>query len=235
MMTQKFFDRLLLILSIVCFLTILQIKFFHIPFDWFNFSEINIEKTNDIVFNLSTNIIAGYIFYVINIQIVTYIRERKTRKLIDNYLVDLATQIKVGQLYLSKTYFPAKDFNTLTSADFIGFTTLGNNQINFRYQQINTLGQQINCSTGTYSEMDLFDEEREIVKNNIQVIFSFPYIASVDYELINLLHKIQSSFFYIGVRQIRNGITYLNFENHLFEHYETFKALTKFVKPRQTT
>jgi len=81
----------------------------------------------------------------------------------------------------------------------------------------------------------LFDEERELVKNNIQVIFSFPYIASVDYELINLLHKIQSSFFYIGVRQIKNGVAYLNFEKHFFEHYETFKALTKFVQPRETT
>ena len=111
-MTQRFFDRLLLILGIVCFLTLLQIKFFHIPFNWFNFSAQTIEKTNDIIFNLSTNIIAGYIFYVINIQIVTYILERKTRKLIDSYLIDMTTQIKVGQLYISKTYFPHKDFNT---------------------------------------------------------------------------------------------------------------------------
>lgn len=235
MMTQKFFDRLLLIVSTLCFLTILQIKFFHIPLNWFNFNETNIEKTNDIIFNLSTNIIAGYIFYLINIQIVTYIRERKTRKLIDSYLVDMATQIKVGQLYLSKTYFHNNDFTSLTLTDFNSLTTLGNTQINFRYQQINTLGQQVACSTGTYSEIDLFYEEREIVKNNIQTIFSFPYISSVDYELINLLHKIQSSFFYIGVYQIKNGVTYLNFEKHLYEHYENFKAFTKFVQPRETS
>ncbi|PKB17561.1 hypothetical protein [Flavobacterium sp. 5] len=234
-MTQKKFDRLLLILSILCFLTILQIKFFHIKFNYLNFDIDTIDKTNDIVFNLATNIIASYIFYVINIQIVTYIREKKTRKLINNYLTDLATQMKVGQLYLNKTYFNNVDFETLTLGDFSNLTTLQNTQINFRYQQINTLGINTNYSTGTYSEIDLFDEEREMVKNNIQIIFSFPYISSVDYDLINLLHKIQSSFFYIGVKHIKGGVIYLNFNQHFFEHYENFKALKKFVEPRQTT
>tara|TARA_R110002050_G_scaffold109799_5_gene221572 strand:+ start:20980 stop:21684 length:705 start_codon:yes stop_codon:yes gene_type:complete len=233
-MTQKFFDRLLLIISTCCLLAILQISFFHIPFNWFNFTNSSIEKTNDIIYSLATSFIAGYIFYVINVQIVTYLREQKTRKLIDNYLIDLATEIQVGQLYLSKTYFSSKKFDSLTLNDFKTLTSLGKSQINFTYKQTNTLGNVRNCSTGTFSEIDLYFEEMDMVKNNIQTVFSFPYISSVDYDLINLLHKIQSSFFYIGVKHIKNGITYLDFEKHFFEHYENFKELKKHVTPRLT-
>lgn len=233
-MTQKFFDRLLLFLSLVSLLIILQIKFWQIPFNPFELSEKSIEKSNDIIFNLAISFIAGWMFYVINIQIVASVREKKTRKLIDAYLIDIATQMKVGQLYLERTYFGNRDFNDLTEADFAPINTLHNQRINFSYRQMNTVGDLAYCSTGSCTEIDLFYEERDLVKNNIQIIFSFPNISSLDYEFINLLHKIQTSFFYIGVGHIKCGITYRNFEKHLFEHYENFKALTREVTPRET-
>ena len=235
-MTQKIFDRLLLGMSILCLLIILQINFFEIPLNWCNLDTINIEKTNNIIFNLATNIIAGYIFYLINIQLVNYFRGKKTRKLIDNYLIDIATQMKVGQLYLEKTYFSGKDFNKLIDSDFSSITTLKKDKTSFSYKQINTLGEENKISTAGLSEIDLFYEEMDMVSRNIQVIYSFPYISTIDYELMSVLHKIQSSFFYIGVRNIKYyDATYLNFDKHLFEHYKTFKELTNYVQPRKTT
>ena len=136
-MTQKFFDRLLFIIFIICLFIIFQIKFIHFQFNLFNISQSNIDKTNDIIFNLAIGIIASYIFYVINIQIATYIRKKKTLNLIDSYLIDIATQMKVGQLYLSNTYFLNRDFDVLSATDFNRFTTLSNTQINFRYRQTN--------------------------------------------------------------------------------------------------
>ena len=233
-MSQKFFDRLLLFVSVFCLLIILQINFFHIPLNWFNLSQENMEKINTIFSNIASSIIAGYIFYLINIQIISYIRSKQTKQLIKNYLIDIATQMKVGQLYLKKTYFPNKDFDNLESSDFSKLTTLQNLQINFSYKQLSSSEKLMNHSTGTFSEIDLFEEEREVVRRNIQVIFSFPHITLVDYELINLLHKIQSSYFYIGVHRIKNGVKYMNFNEHFFDHYEDFKLLTKYVEPRKT-
>ena len=234
-MSQKQFDKILLCLSIICSLIILKMKFFNFPFNWFGLTENAIANTNDILFNLSVGIIASYIFYVINIQIVTNIREKNTRKLINDYLVDIVTQMQVGQLYLKKTYFANKDFNTLTENDFRNLTTLGNAAINFRYNQTNSLGAVINSSTGTLSEQDLFFEEMLLVKDNIGIIFSFPFISSTDYNLINLLHKIKSGFFYIGVNRIHQGSAYLNFEKYIYEHYKNFKELKIFVTPRVAT
>ncbi len=224
----------MLALSCVCVLTILQINFFQFPFNWLNLSDENIDKTNNIIFSIATSIIAGYIFYVINFQIANYMREKKTRKLIHNYLVDIITQMKVGQLYLHKTYNAKISFDNLSISDFTGITTLKNSPINFSYQQINTQGNLVHHTTGALSEVDLFYEEMELVKKNIQMIYSFPYISTLDYNLLNILHRIQAGFFYLGVQNISNGFSYVNFNMYAFEHYQNFRELKKYVEPRQT-
>ena len=233
-MTQNFFDRLLLVLNFICIVAILQIKFFHIPFNCFSLTENNIASSNDIIFNLSISIIASYIFYIINIKIVNYFKEKKTQKLIDNYLSDILTQMQIGQLYLERRYFSQKDFSNLHINDFNNIITLNNIQINFHYTETDNSGRVTNCHTGLWTEIDMFCEEMELVKNNIKSIFSFPYITSLDFDLVILLHKIQTSYFYIGVSNIKNGITYVDFNKYVFECYVNFKKLKTFATPNKT-
>ena len=228
-MNQKFFDRALLCMVAFCFFLIFQIKFFHIPFNPLHLSEKNVDSANDIIFEISIAIIAAYVFYVINIQLVTYFREKKSRELVEVYLRDIMIQMYVGQLYLKATYFKGGDFNNLIESDFSRFKTLSDQLVNFFYTQIRNDGKEIVCTMNALTEVDVFYEERSMVKSNINVIFSFPFATSLDYELIHLLHKIRSSLFYIGVERIKNGITFVDFEKYAFEHYENFKALTKFV------
>jgi hypothetical protein len=187
------------------------------------------ENWNEIYFELSIGIIAAYIFYVINIQIVASIKERKTRKLIKDYLRDIIQQIGVGQLYLKETYFENKDFDSLTLSDFSDITSLKDSLVNFSYEGENTKGETTIYSLNALTEVQVFSMEMDMVRTNIQEIFSFPYIDTLDYDLINLLHKIKSSLFYIGVKNIEEGITFIRFNEHIFHHYENFKALKKQV------
>lgn len=234
-MTQKFYNKLLFFLAIICLIIILQIYFFQIPLNLFNFSLDIMEKINNILLNLSISIIAAYIFYIINVQIVNHFRERKTRALIHDYLSDIVNQINLGQEYLSKKHFQGKDFNHLTKNDFDKLITLQQTEIDGKYNEENTLGEMQIIHTGILSETDLFENERIVVMHNIQIIFSFPYISSIDYELVNLLHKIKSSYFYIGVRAIKEGQKYVDFERYFFEHYQNFKMLKKHIKPKKIT
>ncbi|MBS1683211.1 MAG: hypothetical protein JSS76_00540 [Bacteroidetes bacterium] len=228
-MNQKFFDRVLLGIVIFCFALIFQIKFIHYPLNPFHFSEKNIESTNDIIFEISIAIIAAYIFYVINIQLVSYFREKKSRELVDVYLRDIMIQMYVDQLYLQATYFNRRDLATLTQADFNRFTTFKNMQVNFSYIQVRNDNTEVTVSMNALTEIDIFYEERDMVKDNINVIFTFPFATSLDYELINVLQRIRAGLFYIGVDRIKNGITFVDFEKYMFEHHQNFLALTKFV------
>ncbi|REC62882.1 hypothetical protein DRF65_08660 [Chryseobacterium pennae] len=234
-MTQKQLERFLLFLNIICLLLILNIKFFHLSLVNVDFTAETIKTANDIIYNLATSIIASYIFYVINIQIVSYYREKKTQKLISGYLSDILQQINIGQAYLRERYFENIDFKTLKLSNFDNLHTLKNNdEIAFSYERKNELGNTIACSTGTFTELDLFIEEKKLVRKNIDIIFSFPYAISLDYDLVRLLYKIQSCYFYIGISNIKDGIKYSNFEKHFFEHYENIKELEKIINSKST-
>lgn len=226
-MTQKFFDRLLFIISIICLIVCIQIKYYP-ECNPLCLDDGNLLSTQEIVFNISISIVAGYIFYVINIQIVSLIRSRKTSELISIYMKDIVSQLAIGQAYLKKTYFSNKDFDSLQESDFSSITTLHGNPINFSYTEIND-GTKQKVSLLSFTEHDVFNEERFMVKSNIKSMFSFPFITSLDYEQILLLHKIESSMFYIGVEIAGPNGKYKDFEKYVFEHYQNVKELRKYV------
>ena len=95
-----------------------------------------------------------------------------------------------------------------------------------------------NFSTGTLSQIDFFEDERHIIQSNIETIFSFPFANTLDYDLTNILHKIRSSYFYIGVNkyyEFRNSavpFSYSDFEKYAYEHYQNFLSLIEYQKPK---
>lgn len=240
-MTQKYFDNILLVLTIVSSILIILTKFFPFSFNPFKFSDSNIISINEIIFNLSLSFLASYIFYLINIQIISSFRKKRSRLLIDSYLSDIATKMKIGQLYWEKRVFRDKlndrTFDILEEHDFKEIKSLNENVHTFSYKFKDYYDNWCVLEYKIDSERQYFDEERRDVQMNIQRIFSFPFATTLDFELISILQKINISLFYYSVEKFSSSLTVdvniPNFEKYCFQHYKNYQELLRFIEPRE--
>lgn len=202
---RKKIRNILIVICIICVAVILQIifQFFTIrPLEW---GENKIYQINDCLIGICTSIITGILIYFLTVPLADSFYKKKAKPISKPYIQDLYYCLQRSQAYLV--------YKKNTQGDnYTNFTQLENSQ-KFTIEERRDAGSQ---TTQTYTELQLWHEEQELVYRNIDAILAIPYRAVIDEELHMNLCQLRYSLFYIGVNE--------NFQNkNVWTQIETIK------------
>lgn len=223
-MRYKTINWILAITNLISLLIIIQIIYKPLDLNPFNYDIEKINNVNNITLGFVLGYIVNSIFYLFSTIIPYELNKTRVLKIITPYLSDIHNRLKITQLYL-KHKFNKNKISNISDTDLLSFTRLGNFNMTFSYQE----KIDNNWTTTTYNnftEIDFFEDERDLVLNNIEIILANPFLSGLNDELIYNLTRLKTELFYVGVKrhvEFKNSqipFLYKDFEKYVKEHFE---------------
>ena len=229
----KSYYTILILLNILSVFFVLQIKLKLIPLFQTNSSTYLIKNINDLIVNLSVGMILSTLFFIIVVLLPELIKRKSTLKIIQARLDTIGNELNHSMFYFTHKRMSMKidSLKKLQKNDFKKISGLSRKRMNFKYTILGTHGHWIPFSSGEYTELDFFINQKKIIIKKIDEIFSLPTITQVDDELIEILAELRDCHFYGTIRayeRFGEKVSDENFNQGIYEYYRILKKLKKY-------
>lgn len=240
-MKYRTINIILVITNVIALLIIVQITFDLIPLNPFDYDSERIKKINDITLGFSLGYIVSSLFYLFGTVIPHELDKTRVQKIVSPYLSDIYSRLYITQLFF-KDKFNCQSINSISTQNLQSFKSLSNSKISFSYQEKNENKYQT-VSYHAFTEIDFFEDERDLVLNNIDTILANPFLSGLNDNLIFTLTRLRTEMFYVGVTrhvESKNNsvpFMYMDFEKYVEEHFSLIKDFmkdTEYLKNRLT-
>lgn len=236
-MNYKNINCTLIITNIISVLLILQIIFGICPLNPFDFDDKKINDVNNLLLGFLLGYILNSLFYLFSTVIPTELNKKRVKKIVSPYLSDIYNRFRITELYFNSK-FQTTNLEGISRQSLESFNTLSKSNLDFSYEENNN-NNWTSTSYPTFTEIDFFEDEKDLILNNIEVILSNPFISGLDSNLVYTLTKIKTELFYIGVRRhiefknIQFPFQYKDFQKYAWEHIQLIKEFfeqTEYIK-----
>lgn len=168
------------------------------------------KNSDELLLNLSCNIIASSIFYFVVVYLNDRKKENSTLSIINKNFTNVTTEIRESIMKFGN--FSANNIDELKEKDFalIAITDIMDND-------------------------QFFKDTRESVILKVKEILALPTIIYLDMELIENLYKLRDCRFYDVINRLNknsklNTGTGLDIPKITYEYYKIYSALSIFIK-----
>jgi len=226
---------------VIALLIIAQIIFDLTPLNPFDYDSERIKEVNDLTLGFSLGYIVSSLFYLFGTVIPHELNKTRVQKIVSPYLSDIHNRLYITQLFF-KDKFNCQSINSISTQNLQSLKSLSNSTMTFSYQEKNGNKYQT-VSNSALTEVDFFEDERDLVLNNIDTILATPFLSGLNDNLIFTLTRLRTEMFYVGVTryvEFKNSsvpFTYKDFEKYVEEHFSLindFMKDTEYLKKQLT-
>jgi hypothetical protein len=223
-MRYKTINWILAITNFISLLIIIQIIYKPLDLNPFDYDIDKISNINNVTLGFVLGYIVNSIFYLFSTIVPYELNKTRVLGIVTPYLSDIHNRLKITQLYLRHKFNKSR-ISDISDSDLLSFTGLAKSNMTFSYQE--KIGNNWTpISYNSFTEIDFFEDERDLVMNNIEIILANPFLSGLDDKLIYNLTRLKTQLFYVGVKryvEFKNSpmpFSYKDFEKYVKEHFE---------------
>ena len=232
---EKQINLALAALNAISILFLLQINIGIIPLFQSSLPRDRADKINMLVADLSQGVLVSTFFYLLLVQLPEGTKAKKVKALISPKLSTIVSRMEISIHYLVQKYgLEAEDITRISRDQLSTIAGLDGEPMNFRYLIIGRDGRVIPFGTGAMTDIQHFEQERDLVERLIDEILALPHIADEDSGFVDLLPRLRDCNLYSSVRvysQYGKAVSSPDFSTYVYDYLKLYSKLRKEIGP----